>query len=78
MLPLPQEWPQEPQFWLSDWTLMQAPLHSIWPEEQLGPAEGLAQPATKSAEPRAATQAKKEIVRETILDSLWGIGAAGR
>ena len=72
MLPLPQVWPQVPQFWPSVWTLMQVPLHSSWPEEQVGPAEGLAQPATNSAEPRAATQAKKEIVRETILGLLMG------
>src|SRR3954470_24240762 len=52
--------------------LMQVPLHSSWPEEQVGPAEGLAQPAMNSAEPRAATQAKKEIVRETILGLLMG------
>ena len=53
-------------------TSVQTPLQLIWPEEQVGPADGLAQPATNSAEPRAATQAKKEIVRETILGLLMG------
>jgi hypothetical protein len=76
--PLPQTLPQAPQFWLSLCTFAHDPLHSIWLELQVGPVvpvEGLAHPVTTSAAPSTATQAKRDEVLESILNSLWGIGA---
>src|SRR5579871_156741 len=72
--PLPQLLPQAPQFRLSVCTLVHDPPHSVWLELQLVLA-GLAQLATKSAEPRAAARTKREAFRASIFDSLWGIGS---
>jgi hypothetical protein len=87
VLPLPQTFPQVPQFWLSLCTLVQEPLHSIWLELQEGPVPplpeplvppvplavpGFAHPEARRAAPNSATQAKKVLVRESILNSLWG------
>lgn len=64
--------PQAPQLWLSVCTLAQVPLHSSWPEEQVVPAAGLAQPAKNGPEPRATTRAKREAVRASIFQTPYG------
>src|SRR6185369_12014915 len=71
-LPVPQEWPQAPQFWPSVWTLMQVPLHSSWPELQVVPVAGLAQPETNRPALRVATKAKRQALRASIFQTPYG------
>ena len=62
--------------------------HFVWPEPQEGPLppvpvpplvppvppplEGVAHPEASRAAPKMAIQAKKALVRDNILNSLWG------
>jgi hypothetical protein len=65
--------PQEPQFRLSVWTAAQFPPHSSWPELQVVVVvAGLAQPPAKTAEPMAATKAKREALRASIFQTPYG------
>jgi hypothetical protein len=55
--------PQPPQFWLSVWVLTQDPLHDVCPELQViepVPVAGFAHPAANTANPTAATKAKRD------------------
>jgi hypothetical protein len=72
LCPDAQTVPQAPQFRLSVWTLMQVPPHSSWPELQVVPVAGLAQPEPNRPPPKIATKAKRQALRASIFRLLMG------
>src|SRR3954451_5358660 len=52
--------------------LVQVPPHSSWPELQVVPVAGLAQPETNRPAPRVATKAKIQALRASMFHTPYG------
>jgi len=75
LVPVPQTVPQLPQFSLSVCTLTQAPPQDSWPDEHVGPVDGVpfAQLESRiSAERKAVASDGKGGLRSFMIDSFRG------